>query len=373
MSVVILVKNKKFMLMRPNSIQYSTLLLACLLLILNSCRTEEMEFIESPPENTLAANSNVAALMQRTSLNDGSNDNIVDQANCFNIQFPFTVIVNGNEIVVNSEQDFEDIEDILDEFEDDNDTVVIQFPVTIILADFTEIVINNESELDNYAEDCNDENEFDDDIECLDFQYPITASIFNTNNELIDTISITSDNELHDFIEDLNDTIIASIQFPITVILLDGTVITIENLMALETIIEQYSDTCDEDDDYDYNDDDCNNCTPDLFITTLTDCSPWIIDKLERNDEDLEDNYIGYDFTFYADNTIEVVWGGSTAYGTWSASGTGNNIEVIINIPGLPDCNANWLLHEIEEEPGETKIDLRLNNDDRMVYESDCN
>ena len=44
--------------------------------------------------------------------------------------------------------------------------------------------INSLDELEDYADDCNDENEDDDDIECMDFVYPITASVFNSNNEL---------------------------------------------------------------------------------------------------------------------------------------------------------------------------------------------
>ena len=78
--------------------------------VFTSCRTEEMEFVEAPPEETLIPNSLVASLMMQTTLNDGSNDNIIDNANCFNIQLPVTVIVNGVEITVTSEDDYDAIE-----------------------------------------------------------------------------------------------------------------------------------------------------------------------------------------------------------------------------------------------------------------------
>ncbi|MGB6268722.1 MAG: hypothetical protein WBF67_06875 [Olleya sp.] len=339
--------------------------------LLNSCRTEEMEIINPPEEDTLAANSTVANLMQRTASNDGSNDNIIDNANCFNIQLPVTVFVNGLEIIVDSESDFDTIEAIFDELDDDDDNISIQFPITIILADFTEVVINNSSEFDDFSDDCNGENEDDDDIECIDFQYPITASIFNSNNELIDTITINNDNQLYNFIDDIDEDDIINIQFPITVILSDGTTLVINNLSELENTINNFEDDCDEDDDYDYNDDDCNNCTDSQLTNILTDCSNWMVDKLERNDTDLEDSYVGYLFSFASDGTITATSGSDNFPGTWSASGTGNAIAVTINISGLSDFNDTWNLHEIQQEPGETKVDLRL-GDDRLRFESDC-
>lgn len=351
------------------------LLFSFVLLILStSCRTEETEFIQAPPEETLAPNSVVASLMAQTTLNDGSNDNIIDNANCFNIQLPVTVIVNGTEITVNSQDDYEDIEDLFDEFDDDIDTLEITFPIIIILSDFTEIVINNYTELYSYSNNCNGENESDDDIECLDFVYPISASIFNSNNEIISTIIFNNDSELHEFLEDFDESEIVSLNFPITVVLLDGSQITINNLAELQDTIELYDDYCDEDDDYDYNDDDCNNCDTNQLESILTGCSDWYVDKLERDGNDYDDAYEGYLFNFFNDGTLSVSWGSTTVYGTWSASGSGNNILVVIDIPDLPYCNNNWYLHEIEQYSGETKVDFRVGDDDRLRYENDnCN
>lgn len=351
------------------------LLFSFVLLVLStSCRTEETEFIQAPPEETLVPNSVVASLMAQTTLNDGSYDNIIDNANCFNIQLPVTVIVNGTEIIVNSEDDYEDIEDIFEEFDDDSDALEIIFPITIVLSDFTEIVINNYTEFYNYSNTCNGENEYDDDIECLDFVYPISASIYNSNNEIISTITFTDDYQLHEFIEAFDDNDIVSLNFPITVVLLDGTQITINSLAELQDTIELYDDYCDEDDDYDYNDDDCNDCNTNQLEAILTGCTDWYVDKLERYGNDYDDVYNGYLFNFFNDGTLSVSWDTTTVYGTWTASGSGNNILVVIDIPALPYCNNNWYLHEIEQYSGETKVDLRVGDDDRLRYENDnCN
>ena len=362
------------MMLKPKpKFKLMSLMLVSVIILFTACRKEEFEYIAPPTEENLQQNTAAANLLQRTSLKDGSKDNIIDRSNCFTIQLPVTVIANGMTIEVVNENDYNSIEAIFDAYDDDTDTLDIQFPITIILADYTEVVIYDALELLSYSSQCHGENENDDDIECIDFVYPITASFFNTNNEVIDIISINSDQELYDFIQaiDVND--IITINFPITVTLYDGNTIIINSLSELVTTINNFINDCDEDDDYDYNDDDCNNCTPNLLTDILTNCSDWIVDKLERDDEDYDDLYDGYTFNFLTDGTIVVNYLSNTYYGTWIASGTANNITVVIDIPSLPYCNNNWYLHEIQQVPGESKVDLRVGDDDRLRYESTCN
>ncbi len=351
---------------------YKTLgLLLLFSVILSSCRTEDMEIINSPSEDTFGINTTMANLLLRTATNDGSYDNIIDGASCFDILLPVTVIANGIEVVINTEDDLDIIEDIFDEFTDDTDTLIIIFPITIILDDYTQVVINNQAELDAAAAQCPPENSDDDDIECIDIQYPITASIFNENNELIETVIINNDEELFEFIEDIEEGDIITFNFPITVILWDGTTVQIQNFTELQSIIESAIDQCDEDDDNDYNDDDCDECTTQQLEDILTGCSDWMVDKLERDDIDLEDQYVGYLFNFDANGTLTVDESGNQFSGTWESTGEGNNITVTINIPNLPDFNDAWILHEIQQQPGESKVDLRI-GDDRLRFESDC-
>ncbi|NNC62250.1 MAG: hypothetical protein HKO11_07920 [Eudoraea sp.] len=342
-------------------------------LLLTSCREEESVLIEGPQDEVLKANSVVANLMQRTAMNDGSDDNIVDQANCFSLEFPFTVVVNGMEITVNSEEDLDTVEDILDEFDDDDDTIEIEFPITIILNDFSEVAINSVEEFENYADDCQGENEFDDDIECVDIAYPITVSVFDTNNELIDTITISSDEDLYFFLEELDEDLIVNVEFPITLVLSDGTEVSVANLDQLEDVIDDAKDDCDEDDDYDYNDDDCDNCTTEQLSDFITGCDGWYVKDFERNDMDLDEQYVGYTFTFLSDGTLTADTSTESFPGTWSASGSANAITVNINIPDLPDFNDDWMLHELDQDGDELEVDLRLPNDDELEFRSSCN
>ncbi len=337
------------------------------LVLLNlSCRQEEFDYF--PPEDqTTLANSMVADLLERTALKDGSNDNIIDRSNCFTVQLPVIVKVNGTNLLVDTEEDYANIEAIFDVSDDDTDLVEIQFPITIILSDFNEVAIADQIEFNSFSASCNGENVADDDIECLDIQYPITASIFNQTTEAFDNVSITSDLQLYNFIDDLKSDDIVNISFPVSVVLADGTGVSIGNLIGLEQVIDDAKDSCDEDDDYDFNDDDCDNCTPNQLSDLLTGCTNWTIDKLERNDQDLEDTYVGYRFNFLLDGTLSAETNTNSFSGTWEGNGSGNNISVIINIPNLSDFNATWNLHEIEQN----QVDLRL-GDDRLRFESNC-
>ena len=229
-----------------------SLLIMAVFFLFTACRTEDEEIITPPDQQTLTINSTTADLITRTATNDGSNDNILDNANCISIQLPVTVIVDGLEIIIDSEADLDVIEAIFDEFDDDIDELDFVFPITIILSDFTEITITNVQELQSFIDECSGENESDDDIECIDFQYPITYAVFDQNNELIETVTITNDQEHYEFIDNLEDSDIVSINFPLTLILSDGNTVTVNNISQLEDTIENAIDDCDEDDDYFY-------------------------------------------------------------------------------------------------------------------------
>jgi len=350
----------------------TVLLLSNLLFI--SCRNELIIDEVAPNIQGLKANSNVATLMERTTLNDGSVDNIIDNANCFTVVLPVTVIVNGSQIVVNTNEDFNTVEAVFDEFDDDDDTIEIVFPINIVFSDFTTTTVNNINDFNDLRAQCNGENQVDDDIECVDFNYPISATIFDTVTEQSENVTLSNDDEMHQFLESIEKDDVVSISFPIFIRLFDGTDVQINNLNELETAIDNAKDSCDEDDDFDFNDDDCINCSQEQFGTILTRCTDWTVDKLERNNEKLTDNFNDFTFNFLTDGSINVKNGSTNYEGTWSASGSGLNIVVTINISDLPDFNADWNLHEINDNSNDSKVDLRLPNDDRLRLKStSCN
>lgn len=354
-----------------NTLKPLIFVLLCTFIIFTSCRTEDEEFIDPPTGETLSAGSTLASLLNRTALKDGSLDNILDKANCLSVQLPIDVTVNGSQLTITDEDGYQEIEDIFDDFDDDDDIIEISYPIIIIRTDYSTQTVNSDVELASLALTCNGENEIDDDIECIDFKYPITASVFDANNELVSTITIGNDNDMYDFIDDLDEFTAVTINFPITVILADGTEISIASIQDLEREIENAEDTCDEDDDSDYNDDDCDNCTTNELETFFADCTEWKVGDFERTDNGLEEQYGNYTFSFAADGTITATENGTVQTGSWTASGSGNSIDFVINIPGLPDFNGTWVLGEIEEEADEVEIEFYI-GDDELSFYSDC-
>ncbi len=344
------------------------LLLTCTLLVFSSCRTEETLTIDPPTSETVESNSLVADLMSKTALKDGSTDNIIDRANCLSIELPVTVVANGNEIIIENEEGYVEIEEIFDEFDDDNDTVTIIFPVTIILEDYTTITVNTHEELKELARNCKGENEEDDDIECIDFEYPIEASIFDEDNELIESITISSDRDLYRFVKRITKNVKVTLRFPIKLILANGASITVETVTDLREAIATAKDACDEDDDYDYNDDDCDNCDTDRLKTFFESHPRLKVDCFERNGDDIKYEYKIYTFSFNLDGTVIVNRGVFSKEGTWESTGTGNDMVLAIDIPELPIFNDTWNVNEIKFNTQDDELDLRK-GDDKLVFE----
>ncbi|MCL6266577.1 hypothetical protein [Flagellimonas myxillae] len=152
----------------------------------------------------------------------------------------------------------------------------------------------------------------------------------------------------------------------------DNGSVTITGTWSVTIDDDSDDDSDDDNSSEDDGDDDCDSCTVDQLTEVLTACEDWFVDKLERNDTDLEGNFTGYDFNFTADGTVTVTSGMDSFSGTWEASGSGNNIQVVLSISDLSDIPDTWTLHEIELENGESKVDLRINGEDRLRFKNGC-
>ncbi len=340
------------------------------LTVLISCRKDEFRFEEAPEETALVPTSLVANLMQRTVLKDGSDDNIIDKASCITIKLPVSLEVNGIQITINNEDDYETIEAIFDESDSDMDSLVVMFPINIILEDYTEFLVTSESELDSYRDNCPDENEDDDDIECIDFNYPITITTYNTLIDALDSETINTDKEFYEFIDDIEDYLVVNINFPLELTLSDGTPLNIDNLDDLEDAIEDAIDDCDEDDDNDFDDDDNISTSEQEFKDLLILCK-WEVKELEINEQDIENQFNGFRFTFNVDGTAIATDASNTIFnGTWEVS-TNSGLRLSIQFNDFSVISNVWRLHEINTEDDGTRLDLR-NVEDHMEIRQDC-
>ncbi|WP_117157653.1 hypothetical protein [Marixanthomonas ophiurae] len=279
-----------------------TFLILCFGLLFSSCQKEETEFIdETDQDETITSNSTLANLLIRTSQNPGSNDDIIDGNSCTQVKYPATVIANGQKVILESEADISLIQDIFDQFPNDTDTLEIVFPITLILQDFSEVEINDQAELNALIAACQGESE----IGCIDFAYPITIFTYNSNDEQTGTVTINSDIELYLLLFNLDSDDIISIDFPISVILEDGTTVEVNSNQELEDLLANAN--CDDD-----------NGEGELseFEENLTTGSWYVTYFFDDFDETSDFN--GYEFTFATDNTALATNGTNTVPGTWN-------------------------------------------------------
>jgi hypothetical protein len=316
------------------------------LLLFMSCQEEVVEVTEPTEGEALVANSELTSLMKSTSTKDGSEDNIIDEANCLSVNFPVTVVANGTEIIINSKDDYTLVETVFDASDDDVDTLQIVYPITITMSDYSEVIVSNRQELITLAQQCNGENQQDDDIECIDFQYPFSFSVYNTSFQVIEVVNIESDRQLHRFIYRVRQgEVFASINFPITMVLSDGSTVVVNNNQELQQTIQAAKDTCNEDDNNNYHDDDF---TKDRLDNLLLTC-PWVVHEMQRNQTNLNDFYREYTVAFFPDNVVKVRRrNGDTLTGIWTTRVTNNGALIKLEFDSLVDFSLEWFVYDIE-------------------------
>ena len=312
-------------------------------LFLYGCQKEIDETIDAPQKEVFTQDSPVTDLVRRTVLKDGSLDNIIDGSSCSSLMLPVTIIVNGQEITLNSSDEFYAVELVLDEFEEDEDHIEILFPVTVILADYSELIINDDDDLEDLIDDCVEGGE-DEDIECIDFKFPLSISVFDSNSETSNVITVNGDHELHEFVDDLDESDFASFVFPITVILSDGTEMSIGDNDELEDMIKNVIGECDEDDDNDHSDDEEEEPDDSELLFTELVKGEWIVSYF-FNETDKTSDFAGYKFTFNPDGTAIADDGSNQINGTWEGKSEEHNVQ------------------ELKLDFGETSLFIQLEDD----------
>ncbi|MGC1203728.1 MAG: hypothetical protein WA839_02450 [Flavobacteriaceae bacterium] len=336
------------------------------LLLFTSCQDEVIEITDPNEAETLVAESTLTSLISATSIMDGSADNIIDNASCLSVELPVTVFVKGLEIKIDSREDFKVIEAIFKEFDDDEDKLDIVFPITIILANHDKVVIENREALAELIAVCRGENEEDDDIECIDFQFPMSFSVYNADFQVLDVITVENDRELYHFIKRVrNAEVFASLNFPVTMELADGTEIVVNNNQELQRTIEEAKDLCDEDDDNDYGDDDFTKERLDEYLKIC----PWVVHEFKRNNQDNTAEYKEYALNFKEDGVVVMrARGGNMLTGTWSTRVTNRGALLKLKFETLVDFTLEWVVYDIEYG----KIKLFEVGGNRIIMKKNC-
>jgi hypothetical protein len=303
-----------------------------------SCQKEELEITEqkSNPE-TLTATSQLANLVIRVTQNPTSGDNILDNSSCFSVVLPVTVIVNNEQIVVATASDYQLVQNAIDQFATDDDIVNFVYPITIQFQNSQTQIILNSDMLDDVIDNCGDDDGLDE-IDCIQFMYPININVYDANNQFAQTIAIQTDVQFYNFIDNLSSNQIIAFQFPIAIIDSNGLSVTITSNQQLLEFIDDSIDDCNS------NSGGGSGGNTD-FATVLTSGS-W---KITYFFDDVDETTIfnSYNFVFNPNGT-SIASGNQVINGTWNTylnSGT-QKLNLVFDGLTLDEIEEDWNIIE---------------------------
>ena len=313
------------------------ILIYLLSLLFFSCQTEENEIIQDSSQN-LSNTSPLLNLLSRVSQNATSQDNILDNSSCFSVQLPVTIIVNGENIVIDNEADYQTVQDAIDEFSDDDDIVNFIYPITIQYQNFSTQVINDADALEDVLDDCDAEDDFDE-INCISLIYPIVLNIYDSNNQLSSTLTVNNDIQFYNFLENLDDNEFFAINYPISIVDSNGNNVVITSNSQLEEIIEESIDDCD---------DNSGGSGGNANFGTVITSGTWYVSYYFEDDDNQTSDYNGYNFTFLATGSISVIKATTTTTGSWSnyVENGDDTLELNFNNSNLDELAEDWEITE---------------------------
>ena len=318
-------------------------------ILISGCQEEYEKITEPDKSLAISADDNIASLILYVTMKDGSFDNLIDECNEISIMFPYTVFIDDDlSKQINS---LADIEALYLEYFIYRDDMELQYPVTVIYSDYTEEILYDSDALEDIQDQYNDQLA-DDDIECIDFIYPVGINIYNTTFQNTDYLLLESDAEMFDLFYNLTD-VILEIEFPVQLKTIMGEIITINNNTVLENEIERYEDACDENDEIEFEDDD--NHIYDI-ITSNT----WEIAHYSGASEQTA-LFSSYRIDFNADFSVLVSDSGSAIAGAWEYDDDGNfSLELETEETPLVWLNNEWEVISVNSG----QIQLQYYNDD---------
>ena len=212
-----------------NTFLKSLILLFCFSLIAISCNDEKQV---APKENKKTRLKKAVRLVTKNatstpSTSDEDSDEIfINSVDCFDFKYPYTYTVGTVETTVNNQDEEITFFDSLS----NTDNPELKFPVTIVLSDNSEKVINTEEELNTEYDNCFDS------TECFTINYPVTFTDGTT-----ETV-VKNETEFDQYLSTLKETSNASFVYPISVTNANGEEVTINNDEEFDA---QYADCLD--------------------------------------------------------------------------------------------------------------------------------
>ena len=204
---------------------------------LASCQSE-VDNEEGQNPNTNTANSTTANNLKRTSMYDGSSDDFLDGTSCSSIILPASAKVNGIQVTLFSQLDYQQVISILGQYNNDQDAVTLQFPLKVKLSNYTEVNVSNQTEYNAIVNACSSaQSSGQNAISSVNISFPITILTYNLSAQQTGSVVITSEQELYTYMTNVSSTELFSVNYPISVSTSDGSQTTISSDTELQATI----------------------------------------------------------------------------------------------------------------------------------------
>ncbi len=200
---------------------------------------KEIDLTEGENPNTNNANSETTNYYKRIGMYDGSFDDLIDNISCSSVKLPVSLLANNIPLTITKIADYQLVSNIFNLSPIDTDTVVFNFPITILNQDYSQTSVTSQSQFNNLSALCNQAIGA---ITCVDIVYPIKISLYNTTTEQTTIISIVNDRNLFDFMANLSVKEVYSIQYPINVKIIGNVNISVSGDIQLKSIINDCLD-----------------------------------------------------------------------------------------------------------------------------------
>jgi hypothetical protein len=320
-----------------NTLKFLFSCLFLLLFVFSSCQKPSAEENYSTTE-TIINTSPLCVLLKRVAMQKTSQDNLIDKSSCFMIKFPYEVEVNNSEIYLYSSNDYKLVQNNINASSTDSDIVKIDFPVKVVLSDYSERYLTNQTAFNNLIVECQENSNDFGKINCLSFNYPFTINLYNSNNQIASSIEIANNKSLYEYTEYIGTNQYISISYPINIVNQNAQTITVTSNNQLEDIIYEAIENCSE------------NPLPTQSLTQVITNGSWKI-SYYFNDNEKTPIYSGYNFIFKSDFKATANKSGVIQNGNWKTfiDGSKTRFEIKFSPNPLNEINEDWKVFEYNE------------------------
>lgn len=285
---------------------FQFIIITLLCLFVSSCQNDD----ENEIRVTTASLTKVApltSLLSRVSQYPTATDNVLDGTSFCSVQLPVTIVVNYNRVVVSSQEDFKLVTNIIDEYSNDDDKINFVFPITMVFKNFNTLKLNNEVELKKLVDSYGAYNDYTE-IDCIDFNFPISISSYDSNSQQAMSYAIQSNSQLYNFVNNLEDTDFFAIDFPLTMTSsIDGKLTEVNNNSELKSIIENSIGKCN------------IPSNENKELSSILVVGIWYVFYFSDDDTDQTTEFAGYNFTFLSNGYVSVIKNNTAINGTWNS------------------------------------------------------